>query len=111
LDFAESDNLNSDDSDSETENLNVDTDPTALALVLLYGPPNVRLLSESFNTLWACERGGPADYQVVSVSSINALVSMQPLPRQPGDPENLWFAIEKSGLEDIPVNVDTVVDE
>jgi hypothetical protein len=25
---------------------------------------------------------------------------MQPLPCKPNDPENLWFVVEKSGLDD-----------
>src|SRR5260370_39610450 len=64
LDFAKF-NSHFDESDSESESLNAkDTDHTALALVLLYGRPNVRLLAESVNTLWACEHGGPADFRV-----------------------------------------------
>jgi hypothetical protein len=36
----------------------------------------------------------------VRVSTILSVVSMQPLPRRVGDPENLWFVVEKSGLDD-----------
>ena len=35
------------------------------------------------------------------VAGIVSIVSMQPLPRRPEDPENLWFVVEKSGLDDV----------
>jgi hypothetical protein len=44
---------------------------------------------------------GLAGLQVIKLSSIISCVSMQPLPRLPGDPESLWFVLEKSGLEDL----------
>lgn len=81
---------------SETE-----LDAQAFAVVSVYGPPNAEMLQESSHTLHACEYQGYDNLQCVSVSSIISVVSMQPLPRLPGDPENLWFVVEKSGLEDV----------
>ncbi|KAF8154160.1 hypothetical protein B0H34DRAFT_861033 [Crassisporium funariophilum] len=77
--------------------------PTPLAMVLLYQHPDQTLLTKSFGTLWACERGGQDNYQVISISAISSLVSMQPLPRLPGDRENLWFVVEKCGLDDTDI--------
>lgn len=36
----------------------------------------------------------------IPLSSIITVVSMQPLPPVAGDPENLWFVVEKCGLDD-----------
>jgi hypothetical protein len=78
-----------------------DETPTAHALVSVYSRPAQALLIESSNTLWACQYAGVDDLQVVSLSSIVACVSMQPLPPLPDDPPGLWFVLEKSGLEDV----------
>ena len=70
------------------------------ALVSMYGPPNSDMLEDSYHTLFACPYEGDSALQVISVSSILSVVSMQPLPQLPGDAENLWFVVEKSGLDD-----------
>lgn len=70
------------------------------ALVSIYSPPDADILEQSYHTLWACEYTGSDGFQVVSISSIMSIVSMQPLPQRPGDPNNLWFVVEKSGLDD-----------
>ena len=77
-----------------------DESPTAYALVSMYSRPIPELLTESFNTLWACHYTGDGDLRAVEVSTILACVSMQPLPPLPNDPPGLWFVLEKSGLED-----------
>jgi hypothetical protein len=59
------------------------------------------MLEDSYHTLYACPHQGDTALQVISVSSILSVVSMQPLPRLPGDAENLWFVVEKSGLDDV----------
>lgn len=70
------------------------------ALVSIYSPPDADILEQSYHTLWASEYTGSDGLRVVSISSIMSVVSMQPLPRCPGDPDNLWFVVEKSGLDD-----------
>ncbi|KAF5336584.1 hypothetical protein D9611_006636 [Ephemerocybe angulata] len=70
------------------------------ALVSFYGRPNIDLYQDSFKTLWACALSG-TDIRVVDISCIASVVSMQPLPRVEGDPEGLWFVVEKSGLDDM----------
>lgn len=40
----------------------------------------------------------------MDVSSITSVVSMQPLPRVDGDEDNLWFVVEKSGLDDMDLS-------
>jgi len=84
--------------------LNEENVPQHCALVSLYGLPNEELLEASFNTLRACEYKGQNDLQVIPLSSIITVVSMQPLPCLINDPENLWYVIEKSGLDDINQN-------
>jgi len=78
-----------------------DATPTAHALVSVYSRPIQALLTESSNTLWACEYRGVHDLRVVPLSTIIACVSIQPLPPLPNDPPGLWFVLEKSGLEEI----------
>ena len=81
------------------------------ALVSLYGPPNAEMLEQSFRTLWACTYSGLNDLLVIPISSIISVVSMQPLPRLPEDPEDLWFVVEKLGLDDTEVSgyVDPII--
>ena len=74
---------------------------TAHALVSVYTRPVQALLIESSNTLWACQYTGVDNLRVVPLSSIDACVSIQPLPPLPDDPPGLWFVLEKSGLEDV----------
>ena len=79
-----------------------DEAPLPHALVSVYSRPVQEILVDSSNTLWACRYRGDDNLQVVDVSSIMACVSMQPLPPAPGDSgEQLWFVVEKLGLEDI----------
>lgn len=78
-----------------------DPDVQAFAVISVYGPPNEEMLRESSHTLYACKYQGDTNLRCVPVSTILSVVSMQPLPRLPGDPENLWFVVEKSGQEDV----------
>ena len=71
------------------------------ALISIYGPPNAEMLEDSYHTLFACPYQGDFALQIIHVSLIVSVVSMQPLPRLPGDAENLWFVAEKSGLDDV----------
>ena len=59
------------------------------------------MLIESSYTLHACEYTGQANLRCLPVTAIDSVVSMQLLPRLPGDPEDLWFVVEKSGLNDV----------
>ena len=74
---------------------------SAYALVSIYGPPNVDLLAQSSHTLWACRYLGDANLQVIPISSILTVVSMQQLPTKQDEIElnDLWFVIEKSGID------------
>ncbi|KAF8154953.1 hypothetical protein B0H34DRAFT_660517 [Crassisporium funariophilum] len=73
----------------------------AHAVLSLYGHPNEEMLVESSYTLHACEYTGQENLLCLPITAIDSVVSMQPLPRLPGDPENLWFVVEKSGLNDV----------
>lgn len=71
-------------------------------MLSLYGPPNRTILADSSHTLYACEYKGQDNIKCLLVSDIISVVSMQPLPRLPEDPpEDLWFVVEKSGLDDV----------
>jgi hypothetical protein len=59
------------------------------------------MLEISFHTLWACKYNGTESLCVIKISLILSVVSMQPLPPLPGDPDDLWFVLEKSGLDDV----------
>lgn len=74
------------------------------ALVSVYGPPIAQIYEDSFHTLRACHYGGEHCLRIVNIRNILSVVSMQPLPRLPDDPENLWFVVEKSGLDDLDVD-------
>ena len=58
------------------------------------------MLKDSYHTLRACLYQGDTSLQIIPVHSILSVVSMQPLPQLPKDAENLWFVVEKSGLDD-----------
>ena len=73
----------------------------AYALLSIYGPPNQEMLEESSYTLHACEYRGDEGFRCLPVAGIVSIVSMQPLPHRLEDPENLWFVVEKSGLDDV----------
>lgn len=58
------------------------------------------MLEQSAHTLVACPYRSLNNLVVIPTSDIVSVISMQPLPRWDGDPENLWFVVEKLGLED-----------
>jgi hypothetical protein len=53
---------------------------SAHALVSVYGPPDPDILEDSYHTLQAITYQGDSDLQIVAVTSIISVVSMQPLP-------------------------------
>jgi len=59
------------------------------------------MYEDSFGCLWACTYSGNADLAVIKISAIQSVVSMQPLPQAEGDPDGLFFVVEKSGLDDV----------
>ena len=77
----------------------------------MYSPPDEDMLEESYNTLYACYYQGTSDLKIIKASSILSVILMQPLPKLPGDPENLWFVIEKSGLDDTELHRYFNIDE
>jgi hypothetical protein len=95
--FFDRDDDEPDEHDDEPGNI----DKVAYALLSIYGPPNQEMLEESSYTLHACEYRGDEGLRCLPVTEIVSIVSMQPLPRLPEDPENLWFVVEKSGLDDV----------
>jgi hypothetical protein len=75
------------------------------ALVSVYGPPDQQMLDDSFHTLWACHYLGSANLKIIKLKEIISVVSMQPFHQDEGDPDNLWFVVEKSGLDDVEMIV------
>ncbi|KAJ3917339.1 hypothetical protein F5877DRAFT_91280 [Lentinula edodes] len=73
---------------------------TAYALVSLYSDPLNDLLVESHNELWACFYQGDSSLCVINTQNILSTVLMQPLPQIPGNPEGLWFVVEKTSIDD-----------
>jgi hypothetical protein len=71
------------------------------AVISQYSPPDVDVLEDSYHTLWVCSYTGDQNLKVIPMSTIISVISMQPLPRKEGDAENLWFVVEKSGLDDM----------
>ena len=51
--------------------------------------------------LWVCTYSGMDNLLVVPVTSILSVISMQPLPKVDGDPDRLFFVVEKSGLDNL----------
>lgn len=52
-----------------------------LAMVSLYSPPDMQLLADSHQTLYACEYRADRSLAVINVKTIKAVVAMPPLPR------------------------------
>ena len=77
-----------------------DENPIVYAIISVYSPPDEAMLEDSYHALYACSYLGQENIVCAPITSIISVVSMQPLPRLDGDPENLWFVVEKSGLED-----------
>ena len=73
----------------------------AYAVISQYSPPDADILEDSYHTLWVCSYTGDQNLKVIPTSTITSVISMQPLPRQEGDAENLWFVVEKSSLDDM----------
>lgn len=74
----------------------INNEVRSLALVSVYSPPDRDILSESYNTLWACRYQGDEGLKAVDVKSITAVISMPPLP---GGPDGTFFVLEKPGLD------------
>jgi hypothetical protein len=77
-------------------------------MVSLYTPPNPTLFEESSGTLLACRHTGEDGLAVIDVKEIVSLVAMVPLPTLPDevDYKNMFFPVEKSGLEDTELTMD-----
>jgi hypothetical protein len=70
-----------------------------LALVDLYSTPDMEILEESFNTVWLCAYEPGRHLTTIPAESILAVVAMVP----EGD-EDLYFLVEKPGLDVISLS-------
>ncbi|KAF5368205.1 hypothetical protein D9757_011314 [Collybiopsis confluens] len=70
------------------------------ALVSIYSEPYEDLWEDSSGALWACDYLGVDNLHIVSTQAICSVVSMQPLPPLPGEPNGVWFVVEKCGLDE-----------
>ena len=75
-------------------------DLKASALVSVYSRPDPKILEDSFGSLWACKYNAINNLHIIDTESIISVVLMQPLPLLPGEPDDFWFVIEKTGLDD-----------
>lgn len=66
----------------------------------MYGPPNPQILEETYDCVRACAYQGDFNLCVVSIFSIASVISMQSLPPRDETEKDLWFAVEKSGIDD-----------
>ncbi|KNZ72397.1 hypothetical protein J132_03489, partial [Termitomyces sp. J132] len=76
------------------------------AVVSVYSKTVPELLADSYGTIWACHNTGSDGLQVIPASNIISLVSMQPLPALPHEPQDLWFVVEKSSLKEVQLGED-----
>ncbi|KAF8637042.1 hypothetical protein AX16_010897 [Volvariella volvacea WC 439] len=76
---------------------------TAFAMVSLYSPPNNQILEKSQGALYACKYNGRDSFNVVKVTTIQAVVAMPPLPLKPDEDLETYkdshFVAEKLFLE------------
>lgn len=73
-----------------------------LAMISLYRPPVPTLLTDSSGALWTCKYNDEDALKIIDVRTILSVVAMQPLPMFLGEfPDQLWFAVEKYGIDDI----------
>lgn len=81
----------------------------------MYGSPDLDLLEASSHALQACCYYGQHNLQVIPITSILSVISMQILPTCPDDVglDNHWFVVEKSGIDDTELTgyVDPLVEE
>ncbi|KAG6819020.1 hypothetical protein H0H93_016276 [Arthromyces matolae] len=90
------------DTDSSSDAESTDSDTKSLrALVSIYSDPDPIIFAESCKTIWACRPGGSDSLRIIPASSILSLVSMQPMPAFAHEPQDLWFVVEKSSLEEV----------
>ncbi|KAF8871855.1 hypothetical protein BD779DRAFT_1613874 [Infundibulicybe gibba] len=75
-----------------------------LALVSLYSPPDMELLHQSHDTVWACRYQGMGSLHIIDVQSILSVVGMIPMPHHPVP--NTRFVAEKLGLDVADLDVD-----
>ncbi|TFK68013.1 hypothetical protein BDN72DRAFT_769939 [Pluteus cervinus] len=79
-----------------------------LAMVSLYTYPDLDLLRDSSNTLYACQYTGSAGLVVVDVGDIISVVAMPPLPIKPEEVQysGYFYVAEKPFLETMQFTVD-----
>ncbi|KAG6848669.1 hypothetical protein H0H93_015004 [Arthromyces matolae] len=87
-------------SDFEVDDSIEDQKGVPWALVSVYSERNSHIWTESFGTVWACRNTGSEGLQAIPASKICSLVSMQPLPAFDHEPQDLFFVVEKSSLEE-----------
>jgi len=71
----------------------------------VYGPRDEQLSAHSFGTLHVCAYRGQENLVLISVNHIQSVVSMQPFPFKESEPHyaDLWFVVEKLGLDDVDI--------
>lgn len=102
-------------------NLLVNNTSCALAMVSVYSSPDLEMLKESCNTVWACDYQGQAHLVVIEAKTITSVVAMVPFPAagrggvraaESARTVGKYFLVEKPGLEVATMNeVQDVEDE
>ncbi len=73
------------------------------ALISVYGSPCPQILEETCNCVRACSYQGDSNLRIIMISLIASVISMQPLPSCDDTEKNLWFVVEKSGIDDTEI--------
>jgi hypothetical protein len=78
-------------------------------MVILYSPPDPKMLEESHFTVYSVTHLGEAGIQVIDIKSIISVVSIQPHAYQLLPNEPCFFVWEKIGLDVsfLAQNIDT----
>ncbi|KAI9467136.1 hypothetical protein BJY52DRAFT_1111656 [Lactarius psammicola] len=71
----------------------------AYALISVWSEPDPQLLNESSQAVYACVYHGQDNLRVIEAKSITAVVAMVPMRPADGDHSDLFFLIDKPGLD------------
>ncbi|KAH8989748.1 hypothetical protein EDB92DRAFT_1799512 [Lactarius akahatsu] len=78
----------------------------AYALISVWSEPDPQLLRESSQAVYVCVYHGQDNLRVIEAKSITAVVAMVPMQPANGDRSDLFFLIDKPGLDSTMTSAD-----
>ena len=78
----------------------------AYALISVWSEPDPQLHRESSQAVYACVYRGQDNLRVIEAKSITAVVAMVPMQPANGDRSDLFFLIDKPGLDSTMTSAD-----